>query len=432
MDSKQLKKRQTEILDAKQAVINAKTEAHSALTDAEKEQFNNFNCELDSIDFQLSELKNDADRRAKFTTPIQNVAVGGNTNDKRKFYAMGSTHTSNPTTSIMPTELSSAYADGFWASMKHGRAGFEKFVFENAVLGEGGTTADGSALVPIQTDPSIPNLAPYECSARKLSRVISTEMDINIPYQSARGAAALKAETNNGNTNAFTASVPQFATTKLSAYMIGVQVGVSWELLQDSKALSAFVTAEIQRNIVADEEDYFVTGTGSTQPQGYLASGVASTPTGSTITAGVASLASSGVKPILELIASLNPVYYGNAKFLVHRQEFVRLQEAQLATSQFQTYMTWDADGNARLLGHPVLFSYEMPIYSASPSTDGNWLFGDFDAFAVLGDRGSSDIRIKVLDQVAAQNGQTVILGYRRADQRIVLGEACYLLQTNG
>jgi hypothetical protein len=76
------------------------------------------------------------------------------------------------------------------------------------------------------------------------------------------------------------------------------------------------------------------------------------------------------------------------------------------------------------LLGYPVLHSYEMPVYTASPSTQGAWLFGDFNSFATIGDRGDSNIKIKVLDQVAALNGQTVILGYRRTDQRVVLQEA--------
>lgn len=59
-------------------------------------------------------------------------------------------------------------------------------------------------------------------------------------------------------------------------------------------------------------------------------------------------------------------------------------------------------------------------------------MFGDFKSFAVIGDRGDSNIRVKVLDQVSALNGQTVILGYRRVDQRILLAEAVVQLNTNG
>jgi HK97 family phage major capsid protein len=430
---KALKTQKDQLFDEQQRMLNTHFESKTKMSDGDEATFENIKSKIKDIDQTIARFEAVAAGKRELAAPVNSPIIApGVHNVGAKFYAMGGTHTANRFTQVDPISLSSDYAKGMWASLKNGKAGFDRYCFDNAVLGEGGTSADGSALVPISTDPSIPNLAPYECSARKLSRVITTENDLNIPYQSAKGVAALKAETNNGNTNAFTASVAQFATTKLSAYMIGVQVGVSWELLQDSKALAAFVTAEIQRNIVAAEENYFINGTGSSQAQGYLASGVASVPTGSTISSGVASIASNGIKPLLETQASLNPVYYGNASWLTHRQEFVRLQEAQLATSQFQTYVTWDPNGNARLLGHPVLFSYEMGVYAASPSTDGDWLFGDFNAFATLGDRGDSNIRIKVLDQVAAQNGQTVILGYRRSDQRVVLGEAVYLLQTNG
>jgi HK97 family phage major capsid protein len=77
-------------------------------------------------------------------------------------------------------------------------------------------------------------------------------------------------------------------------------------------------------------------------------------------------------------------------------------------------------------------FSAEIPLYVASPATNGAVLFGDFASFAVIGDRGDSNIKIKVLDQVAALNGQTVIVGYRRVDQRVVLQEAVYQLNLNG
>jgi HK97 family phage major capsid protein len=426
-----LNKRKNELLDQKETVLKNCVDLKKNLTDSEKEQFKNLNGEIDSIDFQLSEAKKIAQGRQEIGTPVTSATVS--TNDRKpKFYALGGTHKFGSQNIMVnaPTAISEEYNNGLWAALKNGKQGFDKFMIQNAALGEGGTTADGSALVPISTDPNIPNLAPYECSARSLSTVRTTEMNINIPYQSARASAAIKSESNNSGTNAFGVAIPQFATTELQAYMVGNSVYVSWELLQDSKYLSSFVSAELQRVITAAEENYFINGTGSSQPQGYVGNGA--TPTGSTITAGDASIASSGIKPILETVASLNPNYYRNAKWLVHRQEYVRLLEAQLATSQLLQFMTLTTDGQHLLNGFPVVHSYEMPVYAASPSTSGHWLFGDFSAFAVIGDRGDSNIRFKVLDQVAALNGQTVFLGYRRTDQRIVLQEAVQELITTG
>jgi HK97 family phage major capsid protein len=73
-----------------------------------------------------------------------------------------------------------------------------------------------------------------------------------------------------------------------------------------------------------------------------------------------------------------------------------------------------------------------MPVYSASPSVSGAIAFGDFKAGWVIGDRGGSASRAKVLDQVAALNGQTIILGYRRTDQRCRIQEAVQIMTVTG
>ncbi|MGB7494128.1 MAG: phage major capsid protein [Candidatus Acidiferrum sp.] len=415
MDSKQLNQRKLFILNQQEKMLHAANEAKIALTPAQDRQFDDWTRELDQINAKLN-----PGSRSDFSS---SAFVG----ETGKFYAMGA---KNPTP--LSDKVDEKYVANFWASLKDA-ASFNRFLISNAALGEGGTAADGSALVPIRTDPSIPPMAIQECSARSLSHVISTEMNINLPYQSAKTVAAIKAESNNSGTNAFATNVPQFATTLLQAYVVGDSVYASWELLEDSKAANQFIPFDLQRAIRVQEEALFVgTGSGNSlsgtgQPQGYL--GNATTATGASITAGAAALS---INPILDMVGSLNRAYYANAKWLVNRQEAIRLYKAQVAASQFQTYFTFDANGDWRLLGFPMEFSYEMPVYVASPLTDGAWQFGDFYSFAVIGDRGDSNIRVKVLDQVAALNGQTVILGYRRVDQRIILQEAVVQLNTNG
>jgi HK97 family phage major capsid protein len=246
-------------------------------------------------------------------------------------------------------------------------------------------------------------------------------MDIKLPYQSAKTVAAAKSESNNSGTNAFATNVPQFATTTLTAYMAGNSVAVSWELLQDVKALQEFVTSDLNRAVYNFEENKFINGSGSGEPLGYL-NGATTFET-----------ASLTINTVLDLIASVKNAYYSNSSFLFNRAEFHRLFKAQIANSQFQTFVTYDANGQARLLGFPVAFSSQMPTYvSGSPATPGAVLFGDFASGFTIGDRGGSDIRVQVLNEVAAQNGQTVFLGFRRTDQRCILQEAVQILTTNG
>jgi HK97 family phage major capsid protein len=418
MNTEVLNKRKSEILDQQELMLKKATEAKVQLTETEEAQFKNLTAELDQINGNITRVSAIAKGRSEVGAPRQSAVISADVAAK-KFYAMGGYRAA--------TQLQPEYSDNFWKALKSGKHGFEAFAFQNAALGEGGTAADGSALVPIETDPSIPNLAIVECSARKLSKVITTSMNLNLPYQSAKATAAIKAESNNSGTNAFATNVPQFATTELQAYVVGDSVYASWELLQDSKACADFLTGELGRIITVEEEYLFTNGSGSGQPQGYLGNGT--TATGASISGGAATL---GINPIIDTMGSLNAAYYNRAKWLVARPEFNRLLKAQIAASQYQTFVTFDPDGSARLFGYPVAFSAEMPTYISSPSTEGAWMFGDFNAFAVIGDRGDSNIRVKVLDQVAALNGQTVILGYRRTDQRVVLSEAVVQLNTNG
>jgi HK97 family phage major capsid protein len=396
MDSKSLNLRKKEILNAQQAMLTKATAEKAQFTAAEEETFSNFTKELDTININLTRVANIDKGLLEVGQPTSQIVIPD-------FKASATKKFNN---------CSPEYATAFWNALKSRD-------FRNAALGEGGTAADGSYLVPSQTDPTIPNLAVIEASARKLSRVITTEMDIKLPYQSAKTVASAKAESTNSGANAFGTAVPSFLTTTLTAFMGGDSVAVSWELMQDVKALSQFLTADLNRAVYNYEENAFINGGGTTAPMGYLTNATPFATEALTI------------NNILDLVASVHAAYFANAHFLVNRAEFHRLYKAQIAASQFQTYITYDPSGAARLLGFPVNFSSAMPTYVLSPAVTGAVLFGDFNAGWVIGDRGDSNIYIKVLDQVAALNGQTIVMGYRRTDQRNVLQEAVALLTTN-
>lgn len=419
MDTKILNARKKELLDAQETMLRNAVETKTQLSAADEASFTNMSTELDAINTNLVRYAAIEKGKSEVGAPRETPVITSST--ASKFYALGGYRSSTP----LPT-CTNDYAHGLWASLRT-KSEFDRFMISNASLGEGGTAAAGGALVPIQTDPSIPALAIEETTARSLSKVITTETNINFPFQASRSVAALKPESNSTGTNAFGSSSPTFATTTLASFMVGNSVTASWELLQDVKAASDFLTGEFQRAVTVKEENLFINGSGNGQPQGYL--GNATTATGASITAGAAAL---GINPIIDVMGSLNKAYYSQAKWLVNRQEFNRLLKAQIAANQFQTFVTFDPDGTARLFGYKVAFSAEMPVFVASPAATGAWLFGSFSQFALIGDRGDSNIRIKVLDQLEALEAQTVILAYRRTDQRIILQEAVVQLNTNG
>ncbi len=389
------------LIDAQEKLVKAAIEA-KAWTPAQETEYANITNQIKDVDLSLARFEAVSASKAKMNEAGSDAFVPNTEvkNDSKKV-------------------LSPEYCKAFWASLQS-KTGSASWGFRNAALSEGGTAGDGSYLVPTVTDPTIPALAVIEASARQLSLVIPTEMDIKLPYQASKTVAAAKAESTDQGTNAFASNVPTFGTTTLSAYMAGDSVPVSWELLQDVGALAAFVTADLNRAVFNYEENKFINGSGSGEPLGYL-NGVA-TPRSAALS----------IDSILDLTGDLNKAYYQGAKFLMNRQTLIALLKAQIAANQFQTFVTFDADGTARLLGYEVEFSSQMPVYDASPLVDGAVLFGDFKAGWVIGDRGGSAIRAKVLDQVAALNGQTIVLGYRRTDQRCRIQEAVRALTVTG
>jgi HK97 family phage major capsid protein len=390
MDSTILNKRKAELLDQQTLMLNQAQESKTALTASQEEQFSNATAEIDSIDKTLTRMAAIAKSKSEVNLPTSDVFVDAKPSKK---------------------DFSAEYKSAFWNYFKNP-------AILNANLGEGGTT-DGGYLVPSRTDPAIPALAVIEASARKLSMVISTDMDLKLPYQATKTTAAAKAESRTSNVP-FAGTAPTFGTTTLSAYMAGVQVGVTWELLQDVGALEAFVTADIARGMYNYEENAFINGNGTGIALGYL--------NGAT----TANSAALSINAVLDLTAALRQAYYANASFLANRSTIVNLYKAQIAASQFQQYITYDNEGNCRLLGFPVAFSSQMPVYAVSPSVSGALLFGDFAAGWVIGDRGGPALRAKVLDQVAAVNGATIILGWRRTDQRCRIQEAVQMMTITG
>jgi HK97 family phage major capsid protein len=252
--------------------------------------------------------------------------------------------------------------------------------------------------------------------------VLTTESDIKFPLQATRTVAASKAE--SGDTSfSFGGTNPSFGQFTLTAYTNGVNVPVSIELAADVDALAPFVTMDLSRGIANWEESMFIGGSGSGQPQGVMGN------TSGTITE---SLTTQGVDAVLDLTGEVNPFYYPNASFLMNRLTGIQFQKAQLALNQFQNF--WSRTGTQDyLLGYPVEYSYEMPVYgSASPPSLGTIIFGDFKSGYVIGDRHSSSITARVLTEVGALQGIINILGYRRSDGRVRRSEALAQLNING
>jgi len=136
--------------------------------------------------------------------------------------------------------------------------------------GSGGSSnGAGGYAVNIPTDGQIIPLAVPDLGVRSVARAIPTATDIKLPSQSTFGTAGIKAE-SGASTNTFTESNPTLAQLTLSAFMMGLTHTVSWELLQDVGMFQEFGVRDLLNAVAIAEDGFFVTGTGTNQPQGLV------------------------------------------------------------------------------------------------------------------------------------------------------------------
>lgn len=280
---------------------------------------------------------------------------------------------------------------------------------------EGGSTT-GAPVTPSIVEQNIVELAPAETGVRKLAMIMPTTMDIKIPRKTAFGSVAVKAE-SGGSTNLFTDSSPTLDQFTLGAAMVGGSHTVSWELMQDVPSFQAFAVNDLLLAQQVFEDNLFLTGTGSGQPEGLLGN-ISTGITG--VAAGSDTYADELLTATFDVLGQLNAVYAPGAAFLMSRATGTALRKAQMQANLFAPVFT-TVNGQDFLHGFPIEYSSNMPAIAAGNTPV---VFGNFKAGYVIGDRGGSGISVKLLDQPLATAGQLIILAYRRVDGRVRRSEA--------
>jgi HK97 family phage major capsid protein len=302
---------------------------------------------------------------------------------------------------LAPKRFLREYRDAFYTYLQSKRM--------SASLQEAVDTAGGYA-APITVDNEIVPLAPADLAVRRISTVIATKSDRLIPQKATFGSAALTTETS-----AFGGSVPSLSQIPLTAYMVGTLAACSLEILQDVPEFEQFVLGDISEDIQTLEESWFVGGSGSGQPQGLIGNvgaGVTAEPdtNGNNVS----------ITGILNLLGTLAEAYQTNASFLMSRPTAIVIRKAQVQSNLFFPAFT-TVNGQDYLFGYPVNYSASMPTASRGNAPV---LFGDFRRGYVIGDRGGSAVRLKVVDQMWATAGTIGLIGYRRTDGRVRRSEA--------
>ena len=151
------------------------------------------------------------------------------------------------------------YRDAFSSYLRYGNHR-ELRALEVGTAGEGGNVVDDDMAAQIVAK------ADEMSFVRGISRVIATNSDMKIPVESTKVAAAIVAEEG-----AYGETDPAFGSTTLSSYKLSTLVKVSEELLYDSEFdLQSYLAEAFGRAFGIAEDQYFLAGTGSSQPTGVI------------------------------------------------------------------------------------------------------------------------------------------------------------------
>jgi HK97 family phage major capsid protein len=275
--------------------------------------------------------------------------------------------------------------------------------------------ASGGVLLPTTFDQQVITLANNDSTLRQLATVIPTTVDIPFPVETARGNAAATDEApGSSGSNAYHQDDPTFSIKTLKAYKATKVIPVSEELFQDYTAFQTYVAGNLGRSLAEFEEGWFVTGAGTTEPQGVVTGATAGLTLASSVSAGI-----DVVADIITLIGALKSSYLKGASFLMNRATKTALKKQVNDLG----IPFWAAQDDS-LWGYPVYLSDSMPTIAANAKAI---LFGNFKQGAIIGDRGS--IQTRILDQVDAKNGMIDFVGKRRTDQLVILPEAIKYLR---
>jgi HK97 family phage major capsid protein len=244
------------------------------------------------------------------------------------------------------------------------------------------------------------------------ARVIQTAMGnaLPIPTSDDTGNTGRLLAENTTVTN----TEVTFSSVTLNAYKFSSDILlVPFELLQDSGVdIEAFLVSRLAERLGRVQNNYFTTGTGSSQPQGVVL-GAASGKTG--LTGQTTSII---YNDLVDLKYSVNRSYRANAEWMMNDATLATIlklvdgQGRPLFESAYQVSLqTGEPD---RLLGQNVIVNNDVATMAANAKSV---LYGDFSNFWV---RDVMAMLMLRLSERYADSGQIAFVSFLRSDSRMV------------
>lgn len=249
---------------------------------------------------------------------------------------------------------------------------------------------------------------------RDVARVIQTETGNPMPLPTVDDSSNSASLTSEGS--ASSATDLTFGQKTLNAYTYRSLVKASNELLRDSGIdIQSYIAELLGDRIGRAEASAFTTGTGSSQPEGFIQGASAG------VTAAGATAIT--INDIVGLINSLDAWYQPNARFVMHQAIWFYLLKLQDSYGRQLIPINYGDSVERRLFGFPVVLNNAMQ--SSVATTTKTIAFGDFSQFYI---RDSGPLIINRLDERYADAYETGFLAVGRRDSKVIQTNAIKLL----
>ena len=234
--------------------------------------------------------------------------------------------------------------------------------------------------------------------------------NILVPKATAYGTAALIAEGAS-----ITESDATLAQVTVGAYKYAAFMQATREIVEDSAFdISSFVAKSFGESIGAAIGAAYITGTGSSQPEG-----IANAPTaGVTLSAGQTTTITSA-DSLIDLFFSVGAKYRKQAFWLMNDTTLAIVRKLKASGTGEYILDVGLGDAQPRILGSPVLVDQNMAVPAANAFTIA---FGDFSKYFLIRDAGG--LRVERSDDFAFQSDLVSYRGVFRTDSKQVLNGA--------
>lgn len=217
-------------------------------------------------------------------------------------------------------------------------------------------------------------------------RVITTATgnDIPMPVVNAQGTAAMVAELGTA------AGVePQFEQVILKSYKAAQLIMLSNELITDEGVnLMSWLAQDMGRAIARVTDTKYVTGNGTSEPQGFI---TAASGAGNQRIAGTAAGGAIDFDGLIKMKYAVDPGYAMNATWVINWATCGLIAAIKDADGQYLWQPSKSMNEPDMLLGRPVQTDPNIPVVATSAKSV---FFGDWDSAVVIRDVATLDITV--------------------------------------